>query len=41
MSLHILIKGNVYDYEEIESSYDTLLNISNDCSAQAQVDHAR
>lgn len=41
MSLHIFIRGNVYDFEDIETEYDSLLKLNNDCSVQTQVDIAR
>jgi hypothetical protein len=41
MSLHLFLKGNVYDYQDIEDTYDSILKLSNDCSAQTQVNIAR
>ncbi len=41
MSLHLFLKGNVYDYQDIEDTHDSVLKLSNDCSAQTQVNIAR
>lgn len=41
MSLHLFLKGNVYDYLSIEDTHDSILKLSNDCSAQTQVNIAR
>jgi hypothetical protein len=41
MSLHLFLKGNVYDYKNIEDTHDSILKLSNDCSAQTQVNIAR
>jgi hypothetical protein len=41
MSLHLFLKGNVVDYQNIEDTHDNVLKLSNDCSAQTQINIAR
>ena len=41
MSLHLFLKGNVIDFIDIEDTHDSILKLSNDCSAQTQVNIAR
>jgi hypothetical protein len=42
ISLHLFfLKGNVYDYQDVEDIHDSVLKLSNDCSAQTQVNIAR
>lgn len=41
MSLHLFLKGNVVNYESLGDTHDSILKLSNDCSAQTQVNIAR
>jgi hypothetical protein len=41
MSLHLFLKGNVVDFINIEDTNDSILKLSNDCSAQTQLNIAR